>query len=129
MSPKLQKVCNYYLKGMSMREALLKAGYSDAYASHNSSKFLHNRSVQKYIRERQKEEADAELANAITIKNKLLELSKHSDPYVALTALKQLDAHNEWMAELEAKLKSLEVAQATEVTGSLNITFKEVKKE
>jgi phage terminase small subunit len=114
---------------MSMREALLKAGYSDSYASHNSSKFLHNRECQRYIRQRQKEEADATLANAIMVKNKLVALTQHNDPYVALNALKQLDAHNEWMAELEAKFKALEVSKATEVSGSLSIVFKETKKD
>jgi phage terminase small subunit len=130
MSPKLQKVCNFYLKGMSMRESLIKGGYSDSYASHNSSKFLHNRQVQRYIRERQQEEAKAELANAIMIKNKLVALTEHSDPYVALNALKQLDAHNEWMAELEAKFKALEVAkESIQTPQQLEVTYNVVKKD
>ena len=52
MSPKQQKACNYYLQGMSMRQAMMKAGFSQAYADHNAAQFLKHRGMIAYIRNR-----------------------------------------------------------------------------
>lgn len=129
MSPKLQKVCNHYLQGMSMRQALLAVGYSDGYASHNSSKFLHNREVQRYIRARQKDEAESALADATFVKKKLMDLASDQNPNVALNALKQLDAHNEWMKSLDSKLKSLEVAKESPNQPIININIPKITED
>jgi phage terminase small subunit len=109
MKPRIQKVCNFYLSGLSMRESLLKAGFSDSYASHNSHKFLKSREVVKYIRQRQQDEANVALADGIFVKKKLLELSEDKDPKVRLEAIKQLDAHNEWFENLQARFRELEI--------------------
>ena len=54
LTPKQQKVCQMYLKGMSMREALIAAGFSESYAKHMAYKFLKRRNVVEYIRKEQK---------------------------------------------------------------------------
>ena len=128
LKPRMQKCGNLYLKGMSMRKAMIECGYSEQYAESHCTDFLKNRELMAYIRKRQKEEADVALADAIMVKKKLMELANDSDKYVALNALKQLDAHNEWMAELEVKLKSIESTKETQVSGSVQITFNEAKK-
>lgn len=135
MKPKLQKVCNFYLSGMSMREALIKAGYSDAYASHNSSKFLHNRSVMAYIRERQKEIEDAALADDIFLRADLKRIIKdpQSTPYDKAEARKLLEKMNGRDKEIAAKLKEIEERKKAEAanvatSGSIQINFGEVNK-
>lgn len=128
MSPKLQKVCNFYLSGMSMREALLKAGYSDGYASHSSSKFLHNREVQKYIRERQQAEAEAALADDIFLLDDLKRIIKDPNafPLEKVEARKLLEKIIGRNKEIEAKFKSIEVAPKESI---ININIQEAKKD
>lgn len=111
MKPKLQMVCNYYLQGMSVRQALLKVGYSDAYASHNAGKFLKNKEVITYIRNRQADEAAVALADATFVKKRLMELAESPDPQISALAIKQLDHHLEWKEELLAKLAAIEQQQ------------------
>jgi phage terminase small subunit len=132
MTPRLQRVCNNYLAGMSMRQALMKEGYSQGYADHMSFKCFKNREVQKYIRDRQKAEADVALADAIYVKKKLMDLAEGNEKFVALNALKQLDAHNKWMTELEARFQEIELKkqlveselEADETTGDDCIRIK-----
>lgn len=128
MSPKLQRVANYYLSGLSMRESLLKVGYSDAYAGHNATKFLKNREVIAYIKERQKAEADAALADAIFIKDNLMKIIKdpNSTTREKTEALKTLDNHNEWNKLLESKLNDIEHKQESQ---KVTIDFNIVKKD
>jgi phage terminase small subunit len=49
--------CEYYIKGMSLVEAMRKAGYNDSYCEGKRAgwRYLQNRHVQNYIRERKKE--------------------------------------------------------------------------
>jgi phage terminase small subunit len=108
MSPKQQMACNFYLQGMSMRQAMIKAGFSPVYADHNAAQFLKHRGMIEYIRARQKDVADTQLADAIFVRKKLIELTNDPDSRVRLQAVKQLDEHNKWMQELEVKLKQLE---------------------
>lgn len=108
MTPKQQKAANYYLSGMSMRQAMLKAGYNESYAGEQAPQFLKHRGMIEYIRQRQQDEADAELADAVYTKKKLMELVESPDADVALAALKQLDAHNKWVQELMDKLDAVE---------------------
>lgn len=131
MTPKLIKVCNFYLEGMSVREALLKSGYSDAYASHMSSKFLNNREVQKYLREQmqmQQEYADYKHKNFFKfLKGKLDDPTvdeKHKVEYAKL--LQKLGGFDK---ELDIRIKELErpitaPTQATPITINVN----EIKK-
>ena len=130
MTPRMQKCGNLYLKGMSMRQAMIQSGYTEQYAESHCTDMLKNRELIKYIKDRQRDEAQVALADAIMVKKKLVALTEHSDPYVALNALKQLDAHNEWMAELEAKFKQLEVAQSgLKESPSVVINLNEIKKD
>jgi phage terminase small subunit len=109
-----------------MRQALLAVGYSDSYASHNSSKFLNNREVQKYIRERQDAEATAALADAICVKENLLKIIKdpQATPKEKTEAIKALDSHLEWTKTLESRLKELEVAKETPSVNTNPIVIK-----
>jgi phage terminase small subunit len=129
MTPKLQKVCNFYLNGMSMREALLKAGYSDSYAEHNSTKFLHNREVIKYIKTRQKAEADASLVDAIYLLDQLKKIidSPNSTNKEKSEALKILNDRLMRSAEIENKLKDID-SQKTNLTIDFNIVTKDENK-
>jgi phage terminase small subunit len=129
MRPKLQRVCNLFISGVSMREALLQSGYSDSYASHNASKFLHNRECQRYIRARQEEMAKAALANAVFVENKLLELAANPDARIALKAIEQLDRHHEWMKELDVKYKALEQEPDKQEQKSIVINIQSAEKK
>jgi phage terminase small subunit len=122
MKPKLQKVCNLVLKGKSMREALLACGYSDSYASHNSHKFLHNREVQRYIRERQKQIEDACLADDIFLISDLKAIIKDTQatPVEKIEARKLLEKINARFEEIKMRGKELE----KEVTPQANVTIK-----
>jgi phage terminase small subunit len=115
LTPKMQNVCLLYLKGMSMRQALLQAGYTESFALHHASKFLKSRACQKFIRERQAQAAEAALADVDFIKRNLMQLAESPDPQIRLAAIKQLDAHIEWKEELaakrEAKISEIEAAQ------------------
>lgn len=106
-----------------MREALLKAGYSDSYASHNSTKFLHNREVQRYIRERQKQVEEAELVDAQFLLDNLKKII--SDPQATLRekaeAMKILDSHLEWNKAIESRLKELEVPKSSNQPIVINV--------
>ena len=104
LTPKQQKAGNYYLQGHSMRQSMLLAGYNQAYADSNTCTFLHNKALAEYIRVRQQEEADAQLADAIYVKRRLMKLAESDDKETALAALKQLDAHNKWADEIKAKI-------------------------
>jgi phage terminase small subunit len=111
MTPKQQRVCNFFLSGMTMRKALSACGYSEAYADHMSIKYLKNREVIAYIKERQKAEADAALADAICVKDNLLKIIKDptSTKKEKSDALKILDQHNEWNKELLLRLDEIEI--------------------
>jgi phage terminase small subunit len=128
MSPKLQKVCNYYLQGMSMREALIKAGYSDAYASHMSSKFLHNRECQRYIRARQKDEADAAMVDRIYLLKNLQRIIdrpgvEERDKNAALKIMNEyISKQDEIKAKIDVAEKQLDAAPKE---SQINITFKD----
>jgi phage terminase small subunit len=113
MTPKLIKVCNFYLEGMSVREALLKAGYSDAYASHMGSKFLNNREVQSYLREQMKLQQDY-----INYKHKdffKFLKSKIEDPLVdekqKVEYAKLLQRLGGFDKEMDIRIKELEVTK------------------
>lgn len=125
MTPKQQKVANYYLSGMSMRQAMLKAGYNESYAGHQAPQFLKHKGMIEYIRKRQQDEADAQLADAVYTKKKLLELCESPDSEVALAALKQLDAHNRWVQELKDKLEVAE-KKIDNASQKIDINFKVV---
>lgn len=131
MRPNIQKVCNFYLGGMSMRQALVAAGYSESYADHHSLKFLKNKEVMTYIRARQKDEADAALADAIYTRTRLMDIvaDKTATNREKIEALRALDAHNKWMSELDARLKELENSKkVTENNASvININLNEYK--
>jgi len=131
LKPKLQKVCNFYLTGDSMREALIKAGYSDSYASHNSHKFLHNRSVMAYIRERQKEIEDAALADDIFLRADLKRIIKDpkSKPIEKMEARKILEKMNGRDKEIAAKLDSIDSKLEATSSGKIEITFTEANKK
>ena len=129
MTPKQQKTANFYLKGMSMRQAMLKAGYNESYAGSQAPQFLKNRGMIEYIRQRQQDEADAELADAIYTKKKLMDLVASGDPELAIPALKLLDAHNKWQAELEAKFAEIENKIKEPNDSSIVINIGEAKKE
>jgi len=130
MKPKLQKVCNFYLTGDSMREALLKAGYSDSYASHNSTKFLHNREVMAYIRERQKEIEESALADDIFLRADLKRIIKNpkSKPVEKLEARKLLEKMNGRDKEIAAKLNAIDNKLEATTSGKIEITFSEARK-
>jgi phage terminase small subunit len=125
----MQKVCLLYLKGANLRQALLQAGYSEAYALHHASKFLRSRAVQKFIRERQAQAAQADLADLEFIKYGLFELAESPDPAIRLAAYKQLDAHHEWQKELAAKIAAIEQTQKLPppATTPVTININEVK--
>ena len=129
MSPKQQKVCRYYLEGMSMRLALIKAGFSDAYASHNAAKFLHSREVMEYIRKRQKELEDAELADMKFVRRKLMEIAEKRgiEERDAIAATRALGDMIIEMEKLQAKIKEIEVAKESPKEFVINLN--EIKKD
>jgi len=112
ITPKQQKVCEYYLKGMSMRQALLQSGYSDSYATHMAVKFLHSRAICEYLRKRQEEIAKASTIDITYVYRELSKIidrpgEETKDKVAALKVLKE--ALNETLA-LTAKI---EVAQSS----------------
>ena len=75
LTPKAKMTCEYYLRGMSAREAMLKAGYAESYCcdQRNVARFLKTRTVIAYLRGRQEEIAEAESID----KSKLIKYAQH----------------------------------------------------
>lgn len=79
--PKARLACNYYLRGMSVKQAMLKAGYAESYCADSTHQmnFLKNRLVQTYLRERQEEFADFEETDKAKIAQYLKHIIKDDD--------------------------------------------------
>lgn len=60
LTPKMIQACEAYLRGKSMREAMLEAGYSPKYVEGNVAvmRFLKNRLIIEYLRKRKKQHAE-----------------------------------------------------------------------
>ena len=134
LTPKQQKVCQMYLKGMSMREALIAAGFSEGYAKHNAYKFLKRRNVVEYIRKEQKllhdfESYDRQHFYKFLV-GKLADAKvEDKDKVQYAKMLQQLGGFNKDFdlkeKELEAKIKEVESdKQASHITINVN-EFKE----
>ena len=75
LSPKEIQACENYLRGMSLRKALLAAGYSPNYCEGNAHLFnwLKRRHICSYIRQRQ-----VELSKSYTLdKAELIKYARH----------------------------------------------------
>jgi phage terminase small subunit len=122
LSPKEIKACEGYLRGLSLRKALLEAGYSSNYCEGNAHLFnwLKRRHICSYIRQRQLQIATAESLD----KSELIKVARHiiasDDPKDRAKAL-----------ELLMRLGvSLDPSQLTkdDVKG-INITINQVNKD
>jgi phage terminase small subunit len=123
LTPKQQKCANIYLSGKSMRESMILAGYTEYYATKECAQYLKHRGLMEYIRKRQADEANAALADAIYVRSRLMELVMNPDPEISLAAIKQLDAHNKWVEELNSKMKSLESEKTPNTSDSPNVVI------
>jgi hypothetical protein len=61
LTPKMIKACEGYIRGRSMREAMIEAGYAKTYVEGTvaTMRFFKNRQVIEYIRKRQDQIAKA----------------------------------------------------------------------
>lgn len=111
LTAKNKMVCEYIIKGDSIRAAMERAGYSKIYAEKQACYFLKHRLIAEYLRKRQEEIARANTIDINYVLRKLSEIvdrpgEETKDKVAALKVLKE--ALNETLA-LTAKI---EVAQS-----------------
>ena len=128
------KACQYYIDGMSMRQAMIKAGYNETYASHNASQFLANKGIIKFIKAEQAKLVEFEGYKRQHfykfLVDKLSDVNvEDKDKVQYAKLLQQLGGFNKELdlkeKELELKIKDVESdKQASQITINLN-EFKE----
>lgn len=138
LTPKQQTVCNLYLTGMSMRAAMMQAGYDEKYATQNLFTFYKNRDVQAYLRMRLKEFADAARADDAFLLKNLTDIicDPTSDRIERIEARKLLEKINTRNKELAVRLKEVEMKVAEKKaekemneSGNIEINFNIANKE
>jgi phage terminase small subunit len=109
LTPKIQRCGNFYLKGMSMRQAMIQAGYTEQYAETHCTDFFKNRKLIQYIRDRQKAVEEATLVDEVFVLNELKKII--NDPSASLKdrndAIKTLNDRITRSQEINAKLEEI----------------------
>ena len=92
LTPRMIKACENYIRGMSIREAMLKDGYHSDYASEpkHCVAFLKSRQVIKYIRDRQQQIAEAESLDKSELVKAARKIIQDGDPRDRTKALELL---------------------------------------
>lgn len=121
LTPRMIRAAEAYIRGMSMREAMIKAGYTSDYASepNHVACFLKSRQVIKYIRNRQQQIAEAESLDKSELVKMARAIIADGDPRDRSKALELLMRMGLPIDEKQIDASSVK---------AINITFGEARK-
>lgn len=112
LTPKARNACELYLKGKSIKQAMLSAGYAKSYVEGPVAcmRFFKNRCVVDYIRQRQEELSKA---NAID-QSKLIKYAEHIlDDDDSRDRTKALELLMRMVTNLPENIKNEDIKQIT----------------
>lgn len=109
LTPKQLNFCLNYLDGMSAKQAMIKAGYSELYAHKLSSNILKSRIIAGFLREELERKAQESAYLSINLEAEVARRAlEESDPELQAEYMKEARQWIKQRKDIELKLKEIE---------------------